>query len=247
MFDRMLEMFDDLDADKLKDVVETVWEDRDKIKESVGLVWDNRDEIMGVIDFVRDNKDQLLEVARRLPEMLGKTGLGIAAAGESALKASGLLTGEDDDDMSAQRLAEIAADALERCRSELDSASGIIRAIAGAVDELKIPSLEPKYSEVVGFEVVTGVEFGEISLLDDAVEKLEGGAEHVAGVSAGLEDVSARLRSLGARLTETGGDLESVGTKLVESGGLLQAMGSIGGRSEAEKTPRKRTGIPKGP
>jgi hypothetical protein len=228
VFDKMLDMFDDFDVDKLKDVVETVWEDRDKITESVGLVWDNRDEIMGVIEFVRDNKDQLLDLARKLPELLGKTGLGIAAAGESAVKASALLTGKDDDDMSARRLAEVAADALDRCRSELDSASGIIESIAGVVDDLKIPSIEPTYSEVVGFKVVTGVEFGELSLLDDAVGKLKGGAEHVAGVSGGLEDVAARLRSLGSRLTDTGDDLESVGTKLVESGGLLQAVSTIG-------------------
>ena len=33
MFDKMLDMFDGFDVDKLKDVVETVWEDRDKIQE----------------------------------------------------------------------------------------------------------------------------------------------------------------------------------------------------------------------
>jgi hypothetical protein len=176
--------------------------------------------------------------------MLGRTGLGITAAGESAIKASGLLTGTDDDDMSAQRLAEVASDALDRCRSELDSAHSIINNIATAVDELKVPSLEPKYSEVVGFKVVTGVEFGELSLLDDAAGKLKDGADHVAGVSSGLEDVSARLRSLGARLTETGDDLESVGSRLVESGGLLQAVSSIGSPEEpAKKKPR----TPKGP
>jgi len=243
VFDKMLDMFDDFEVDKLKDVVETVWEDRDKIQSAVGLVWDNKDEIMGVIEFVRDNKDQLLDLAGKLPELLGQTGLGIAAAGESAIKASGMLTGKDDDDMSAQRLAEVASDALDRCRTELDSATGIIANIAGALDDLKIPSLEPKYSEVVGFKVVTGVEFGELSLLDDAAAKLKGGADHVAGVSSGLEDVSVRLRSLGARLTETGDDLESVGSKLVESGGLLQAVSSIGSPAAPKKKPR----TPKGP
>jgi len=226
--DDLFDMVGDFDVGKVKDVVETVWEDRDKIKDSVGLVWENKDEILGVIDFVRENKDQILDFVGQLPDLLGKTGDGLAAAGASAVKASGLLTGEDDDDMSAERLAAVASDALEACRDELGKAAGLIGNVASAVSGFKIPTITPKFTEVVGFNVVTGVDFGEESLLDDAAESLADGVARIEGITASLGDVSGKIRSLGSRITEAGSDLAGVGGQLEESGTLLKQVSNIG-------------------
>ncbi|NQV05155.1 hypothetical protein HQ535_01275 [bacterium] len=225
--DDLFDMVGDFDPGKVKDVVETVWEDRDKIKDSVGLVWDNRDEILGVIDFFKENKDQILSLIGKLPDLLGKTGDGLAAAGLSAVKASGLLTGEDDDDMSAQRLAEVASDALDNCREELVKVEGLVGNVASSVSGFKIPTFEPKFTEIVGFNVVTGVDFGEKSLLDDAAEALTDGVGRLSGITSSLGDVSGRIRSLGARITEAGEDLAGVGEQLGESGAMLKQVSTL--------------------
>lgn len=228
MFDKLMDAFDDFDPSRVKDVVEAVWEDKDKIGEVVSLVWENREAITTVIEFVQGHKDQIMEVVSRLPEMLATTGSGIAAAGASAVQASGLLTGSDDDDMSARRLAEIAADALDTCRAELVKAAGLVGRVGDQVDALKIPSVSPKYTEIMGFNVVTGVDIGEMSLLDDAVGELREGAGTIEGISGSLAEVSKHLRVLGSRLTDAGADLDKVGAQLQESGGLMQQVATIG-------------------
>jgi hypothetical protein len=140
------------DIGKVADVVETIWEDREKITESTRLVWDNRDEILGVIDFVKEHQGQIIEFLRRLPEILGSTGKGLVSAGKAAVKASGLLTGSDDDDMSAQRLSAVAADALDSCREQLGTVASLIGSIGKQVDKFNIPTVEPKYTEVMGLQ-----------------------------------------------------------------------------------------------
>ena len=230
MFDKFKNVLGDLsdfDPEKVKDVVETVWEDREKITDSAHLVWENRDEILGVIEFVREHKDQILNFIKQVPELLSKTGDGIVSAGDAAVRASGFLTGADSDDMSAQRLSEVAADALDACRDQLANVASLMGNVGEQVSKFHIPTVEPKYTEVMGFNLVSGLDFGEMSLLDDAADQLDKGKGNVDGIASSLESVARQLRHLGARLTEAGTDLDRVGGQLQESGGMLQSVVSI--------------------
>ena len=53
MLDDLLGKFDigDLDLGKVKDMVETLWDDKDKIGEVVDFVWSNRDVLNDVMAF----------------------------------------------------------------------------------------------------------------------------------------------------------------------------------------------------
>ena len=226
MLNRVLSILDGLDVEKAVEVVDLVWDDREKIIEAVDLVWENRDQLTQVLEFVRDNKDRIIGMLDDLPEMLGKTGGYIEAAGASAIKASAFLTGENDDDdsISAHDLAELAANALERCYTELQSAATIVDGLGSQLDGITIPSIKPEYIEVMGFNVIGGIELGESNLIDDAGEQLRNGSDRLKEVGKDLSTVAIHMRKLGAALTETGGDLKSVGGQLQQSGGMLRTL-----------------------
>ena len=226
MLNRVLSILDGLDVEKAVEVVDLVWDDREKIIEAVDLVWENRDQLAQVLEFVRDNKDRIIGMLDDLPEMLGKTGGYIEAAGASAIKASAFLTGENDDDdsISAHDLAELAANALERCYTELQSAANIVDGLGSQLDGITIPSIKPEYIEVMGFNVIGGIELGESNLIDDAGEQLRNGSDRLKEVGKDLGAVAIHMRKLGAALTETGGDLKSVGGQLQQSGGMLRTL-----------------------
>ena len=108
--------------DKIDDILELVQDfDFEKVKETVDAVWDQKDEIGQVVEFVVENKDKIVDVITQLPKLLDKTGAGIAAAGESAVKASALLTG-DGSESAVSGLTDLAAGALDRCRKQLAAA-----------------------------------------------------------------------------------------------------------------------------
>ena len=122
---------DDLDLGKVKDVVETIWDDRDKIGEVVDLVWSNRDRLVAVLDWVKEHGDDLLDLMEKVPEILGRAGQALTEAGHSATTAAGWLVGQADD--GVVELVEVAAKALDSCWDELDD---VAKLRGGSVTEL---------------------------------------------------------------------------------------------------------------
>ena len=198
---------------KLFDVVDDF--DTKKVMEVVNLVWDNRERIMDLIE--------------NLPTLLRETGDSIESAGSSAMNASAFLTGNrDDDSISAKAMSALAASALERCYTQLQGVSNVMDKVGVELDELRIPTLEPTYTEVLGMNVVSGVEMGELQLLDDVAGRLKGGSDSLEEIGKDLKNVADQLRKLGGALNEAGGDLNNVGLKLQQSGNTLRSMTKFG-------------------
>ncbi|MFT5196733.1 MAG: hypothetical protein ACI9EW_004188 [Cellvibrionaceae bacterium] len=197
MFSKIMDQFDDFDMEKVMHVVNLVW----------------------------DNKDRFLELIEKLPDMLNDTGTSIEAAGDSALAASSLLMGDPKSKTpSAGKISEMAADALERCQVEIANAAKIMEKFGVELDDIQIPSFKPEYKEVMGFNVITGVDMSENKMIDNAAERLKGGSDRMEEISKDLKSVAGYLRQLGGTLTNTGEGLDNVGHKLKESGGTLRSL-----------------------
>ncbi len=201
MFGKLFDAMDDFDTKKVMEVVNLVW----------------------------DNRDQIMELIERLPELLRETGDSIESAGSSAMNASAFLTGSrDDDSLSAKAMSDLAASALDRCYTQLQGVSSVMDKVGVELDELRIPTLEPTYTEVLGMNVVSGVEMGELQLLDNVAGRLKGGSDSLEEIGQDLKNVADQLRKLGGALNEAGGDLNNVGVKLQQSGNTLRSMTKFG-------------------
>lgn len=251
MNDSRFAMFDQLDIERVVEVVDLVWKDREKILNGAELVWENREKLLAVIkfvlehqemllqvlDFVRDQRQRIMEMIDNLPDLLHTTGNLIEAAGASAIQASAFLTGDTSrkESFSALDLAESAASALERCQTELRDAAQVLDSLGRELDKVRIPQISPKFIEVMGLNVVSGIELGELTLIDNAADRLQSGAERLTTISNDFQMVARQMRKLGAALTDTGNDLNRVGAQLQQGGGTLRSLA----RSSATK-PRIR-------
>lgn len=216
-----------------------------KILGATELLWDNWDDMMEVVEYVMDHRAQIGEFLSKVPEFLGKTGDLIQAAGVSATQASAFLTGDDKrkESVSARDLADLAANALDNCQDELKSVAELMARIGKQFDNVKIPTLKPEYSKVMGFEVITGLELGESSFVDDAADQLRRGAERIEQISANFQNVAHQMRKMGGVLTDAGGDLRNVGNHLQESSVVLQSISQL---AAPEKTkPVAKTAKPR--
>jgi hypothetical protein len=200
MFDKLLNRFDDFDMEKLVEVV--------------NLVWNNREKIMDLIE--------------RLPEMLETTGDNIESAGESAVNASLFLMGDEKKDSpSAGSMSVMAAGALERCYKEIQAASKVMESLGEELDAVRIPSVKPKYIELMGNRVIGGIDFDEKGLLDDPANRLKDGSDRLQDIGKDLFEVAKNMRELGGMLTETGKDLNNVGVQLKKSGTTLRSFSDL--------------------
>lgn len=204
-------------------------------------IWENLDDldmekVVEVVNLVWNNRDKILDLVERLPELLNETGNTIESAGESAIKASVFLTGGKDDTPSAGELSKLAATALERCYKEIQDVARVMDRFGQELDDIRIPSVQPKYTEVMGIDVISGIDFGESELFDNAANRLKNGSDRLTEVGNDLRNVAKHLRSLGGALTETGNDLNNVGTKLTQSGQTLRSLGHL--QNDGEKKPK---------
>lgn len=203
-------------------------------------IWENLDDLdmekmVQVMNLVWNNRDKILDLVERLPELLNETGNTIESAGESAIKASAFLTGGKDDTPSAGELSQLAATALERCFKEIQDVARVMDRFGQELDDIRIPSIQPKFTEVMGVDVISGIDFGEAELFDNAAARLKHGSDRLTEVGNDLRNVAKHLRSLGGALTETGNDLNNVGTKLTQSGQTLRSLGQL--QNEGGKKP----------
>jgi hypothetical protein len=240
MWKQILGDMDDFDFQKVMEIANLFWDDREKITETVNMVWDNRerlvqtvdyiskyqDHITDVVTYIGENKDRLGELIDRLPELLDKTGVGIETAGMSAERASALLTGDskDDDVISAYEMTGMAAIALQRCNVQLEHVAMLIQELGDKIDGIRIPSVKPQYTDVMGFKVISGIDLEEGALADDVAVRFRSSADRISEISDDFTEVSAQFRKLGTMLVHTGDNLNSVGAQLQHSGQSLRAM-----------------------
>ena len=207
MFKNIFDKFDDFDADKVVEVV--------------NLVWNNRERIMDLVE--------------RLPELLRETGDNIESAGESAVKASNFLAGGGRNKMSAGDISDVAADALERCYTELRTVSKAMDKIGREIDDIRIPRVQPKFTKIGRIKVINGIDIGEYPFVDNAADRLKDGSDRIAEIGKDLKMVATNLRQLGVSLTDTGGDLNNVGLKLQQSGKTLRSFAGDSGKSSGRR------------
>ena len=199
MFDKFLGKFDDFDMEKVMEVVNLVW----------------------------NNREKFIDLLENLPKLLQETGESIESAGASAMKASTFLSGDEKGSPSAGEMSDLAATALDRCYKEINAAAKIMANLGDDLDKVRIPSFKPKYMEVMGHRVMSGVDFGEEGLLDNAADKLNDGSDRLGSIGKDLRLVAQNLREMGTVLTDTGKDLNDVGVQLKQSGGTLRSLSHL--------------------
>ena len=197
MFKRLFDNFDDIDPKKVVEVVNLVW----------------------------NNRDKFLDLIERMPALMRETGNSIESAGTGAMKASVFLVGDDDGAPSAKDISVMAANALERCQTELAEAARVMAKLGDEIDDIRIPSFRPKHTELLGIKVVNGFEVGENPVIDNAASRLTHGASRLNEIGKDLRLVAENLRDLGGVLADTGGDLNNLGDQLRQSGQTLRSFG----------------------
>jgi methyl-accepting chemotaxis protein len=199
--------------------------DAQKIWATVEAVWDSRQHLGDVVQFVLNHREQLVAFVQRVPSVLGSAGEAIQGAGEAATRAAHFLAAsEDDETLTAPKLAALASTALETCREELAHVSGVVATVAEAVASVHIPDLDLKYSEVAGFRVVSGVHIGSQPLAGGVAEHLAAGVSRLDSITAALETIANRIRNLGDVMANLGENLHAVGQNLSNSGSTLQGL-----------------------
>lgn len=160
-----------------------------------------------------------------LPRILKDTGNGIEAAGESAIKASYFIKGGGNVPVNACGTIAETAQVIEECYQLVRTAALLIDTSGKEIDKVKIPTVEPTFTTVVGVKVVTGINFGEARLFGTVADGLKNGAADLNNVGTKLQTAASHLRQLKNALNQTGGDLYTAGTFLKEGGQKLKQLG----------------------
>lgn len=202
--------------------------DTDRVNDVVAAVWDHKDDMAAAARFVRDHGDDLVSALGKLPQLFASAADYLGGAAQDARSAASFLTGEthpgdgtsDGGEATAghgggvKSLADVAGQALERCRDELAAARGMLDRLGAELEGVPIPSVTPTYSEVLGHRIVTGLDVGEGRLLASASEQIRHGAERFAGVGDELAKVAALLRQIGGLVDQAGHGLADTAGKL---------------------------------
>jgi len=204
MFNKLFDKFDDFDVEKVVEVVNLVW----------------------------NNREKFIDLIENLPKLLQTTGDSIESAGDSAMKASLFLSGDSKGSPSAGKISELAANSLESCLDEISAAAHIMEKIGQELDDIRIPSIRPKYTELMGNKIISGLDIGEEGIMDKAADRLKDGSDRMDNIGKQLKLVAGNLRELGGVLTDTGKDLNNVGVQLKQSGGTLRSLGDLKGFSQ---------------
>ncbi|RUA17674.1 MAG: hypothetical protein DSY55_01780 [Clostridia bacterium] len=207
------------------------------LEEVMAFLKANRSHLDDVVQFINENREQVTHFVEHLPDILDNAGESIVAAGEGAVRASTWLTGSDpnDDALSAYELTAMAAMALERCNLQLENVAAMLQTLGHQVDDIHIPAIEPRYTEVMGFHVVTGIHITESALADNAADHFTASADRLSDIGDDFSNAAGQLRRLGSSLTQAGDKLTTVGSQLQRSGGVM--------RSISEKTAGSRAQI----
>lgn len=195
----------------------------DGVGDTVGWVVENKDGLGKAIDFIRDLDDKIPELIKTLPGLLASLGGGLAEAGEQAQRAAVTLLGADGEG-GAKALLSRGSGALTSMTDQLSGAASAIAEVADDVGKVGIPSFEAKYTEVVGFRVISGVEMDTNPILKGPADKLKAGADTVTDVTGNITELAADLAQLAGVMAAIGGALDGLGERLGSSGNQIRGL-----------------------
>lgn len=212
----------------------------DKVGDSVEWVLDNREALGDAVDFVRDIDDKVIALVKGLPDALAGLGEGLAEAGKQAHQAAAALLG-DDESSGAHAVVNHGANLLGGVTEQLNGAVALLSGVADDVGKIGIPSFEPKFSEVLGFKVISGVEMDINPMLTGPAEKLKAGVDTVGGATESLNGLAEDLAKLAGALTSIGRALDGLGDGLEGSGSTIRGLmgASSSGKAAPKTTARK--------
>jgi uncharacterized protein YukE len=179
--------------------------------------------VMEAVNLVMNNRDKIVNLVEKLPSMLRDTGNTIESAGQSAIKASAVLTG-DGKTQGVDDLAKLAATALDHCQQELQNVATTMNNLGQEIDKVRLPTIQPKFINVAGFKVVGGLDFGESQLVDNAANRLKQESDRLKQIGDDLKMVASQLRELGKVIDQSGKDLNNVGQQLEQGGRTLRSV-----------------------
>lgn len=205
--------------------------DDTSISDALAFLGDNKERILDAVEFINEHKEGLGALLVRLPSLLSDTGEGLTAAGEGAAKAGALITG-DGGDGGVRELGEMAAGALDACLDQLGRAVDVLQGLGDKLDRVRIPTIEPEFTEVAGFRVISGLDIGEAGLVDDLGQQLAAGAESLEAIGRELGSVATGVRTLTAQIGSAGDGISEVGVKLQDSGVALSALDGLGSSAQ---------------
>lgn len=220
----------------------------DGVGDTVEWVVDNKDALGTAIDFIRDLDVRIPELIRVLPGLLASLGGGLAEAGEQAQRAAVTPLG-DDGEGGASAVLGRGAEALSGMTDQLGSAATMLSGVADDVGKVGIPSFEAKYTDVVGFRGISGVEIETSRILEGPAEKLKSGADSVTDVTSNLGSLAEDLTQLAAVMGTIGQALDGLGERLGSSGQQIRGLtgGPDVGPPKGPSAVKARTSLPKSP
>jgi hypothetical protein len=119
------------------------------------------------------------------------------------------------------------AHSMVSAKLQLERVALLFGGVAKELNEVGIPHVEPKYSEVMGFHVVTGVDVSMYRVLEGPAKKLSDGADTVTAIVGDLDALSVTLRELSDILGVVGDAMSGLGQRLSSSGGAVRTL--VGG------------------
>jgi hypothetical protein len=171
-----------------------------------------------------DHGDQALPLLEILPQTLHATGAGMELAGQGAIDAGHLIRGGGGVPVNARQTVEAAADAIDSCYQQVLLVKGYIKSAGDEINDVKVPTVEPTYTEVVGVRVVDGFSFGNASLFGPVGDALKDGASKLNLAAQQLQTQATQLHNLSSALNDAGNNLGTLGTQLKQSGQALKQI-----------------------
>lgn len=192
--------------------------------------------LVGLAKYVWNHGDQLLQLLHTLPKGLRAAGTGLSAAGDGAMLAGRAFGGASAEQTNAAEVAESVRRAVEECDEQIQAVARDIRAVADALDKVRVPSVTPVKQHfnlrALGLgehDFVTGITLGSDGpgLFGDVTSSLRSQADSIeTNFTSRLHAVSDNLARMARTLDGAGDRLTSVGTSLKEGGTALGQLGS---------------------
>jgi hypothetical protein len=188
--------------------------------------------LIGLAGYVWEHGGRLLVLLQSLPEGFRSASSGLVKAGDGAILVGRAFGGSSAEPPNAAELVESVKHAVEGCAAQVQAVARELRAVADAIDRVRVPAVTPVKEQfdlrVFGLgkrDLVTGITFGEQgpALFGDVSSSLRAQADSVeAGFGGQLRKVSEDLSGMSRALDGAGDGLTSLGNSLKEGGAALE-------------------------
>jgi ABC-type transporter Mla subunit MlaD len=188
----------------------------------IGKIFDNTpaEGLKDVVAFFMDHRDELdkiIGIVQSAPAMLTKMADGLGDAGDNAKTAAVSLAGNAGKGGAAGNLTT-GAGTLNRVGGQLGEAAEFLGDVAQFMAGVDIPNVTPKFANVAGVKIVSGIDIGKDKLLADPAKRLADTSKTLTNAKGDLAGLADNLEDLARILTMVGGALDKLGDGLKASG-----------------------------